>query len=335
MRIFYFSETQQDTLILQPQQQNQPFPNITVRKPQLDLERAEEIIKQFEQREQEIIISQDSAARPAIPNPKIPESRIPDSTIHGVSDTDSVEVKIFELEVFESLNPAESLNPVERQISYPSSITLSLTVGLILLTIIRYNFGKNLMESFLSFFSYRKSMRIYEEHRESDRQSAFLSNILFTWITGIFISITLPFFRGGPLWGSYILSVLFFSAAIGLLYFLKARIWQALGVIFMIQSFSKIYIHTMFLYNRNIGVMIFPLVAIIPYVTRPTALFMVYSVVVVFVVSYLFKLWRIFQIIHTRNVSVLYFILYLCTLEILPLLLFVKGCKILSDSVVV
>ena len=223
----------------------------------------------------------------------------------------------------------------ERLVSYPSSITLFLTFGLVLLAIIKYNFGKNLVEAFHSFFNYRKAIRLFEERRESDRQAALLSNILFIWISGIFISIALPFFGASPLWGSYILSILFFSAATGLLYILKARIWQALGVIFMMQSFSKMYIHNMFLYNRNIGVIIFPLVAAIPYVAEQTAYYLVYVVIAVFVLSYLFKLWRIFQIIHTRNVSILYFLLYLCTLEILPLLLFVKACKVLIDSMVI
>jgi len=342
LKIENFSEIQQDTLVQPQQRQSQPSLNIAIPKPQLDLERAEEVMRQFEQREQEIIVLQDSMVSPAInfvdgfavPDSKISDSRIPDSTISGVSIIDSVETKIFEsLNTVKSLNLGESFYHAERQNSYPSSVTLFLTCGLVLLTIIRYNFGKSLLEALHSFFSYRKSLRIYEERRESDRQAAILSNILFTWITGIFISIALPFFGGSPLWGSYVLSVLFFSAATGLLYILKSLIWQALGIIFMMQNLSQIYVYNMFLYNRNIGVMIFPLVAVIPYVSEVISYYILYSVLSVFAISYLFKLWRIFQIIHIRSVSVFYFILYLCTLEFLPLLLLVKGCKVLNEFV--
>ena len=335
MKIGNYYAIQQDTLVQPQQRQNQPVPNIVVPKPQLDLERAEEVIKQFDLREQEIIVSQDSLKNSRIQrfnriqNSTIPDSSISDSTIYDAPSTKSIE-----LEIFESLNPFESFNPVERQISYPSSITLFLICGLVLLTVIRYYFGKNLRETFRSFFDYRQALRMFEEHRESDRQAAFLSNILFAWITGIFFSIALPFIGAKPLWGSYVLSILFFSAFTGLLYMLKARIWKALGVIFMMQNLSKTYIYNMFLYNRNIGLMIFPMVAVIPFVSEIVSFYMLYSILAVFALSYLFKCWRIFQIIHTRSVSVFYFILYLCTLEILPLLLFAKGCKILSEKMV-
>jgi len=218
-----------------------------------------------------------------------------------------------------------------REVGYPSSITLFIICGLALATVIKYNFGKNLLEALQSFFNYRQLLRMFDERSESDRQAAFFSNVLFALITGIFISVALPFFGLNALWGSYTLSILFFSAATALLYVLKALVWHVLGIVFMTQGFSKIYIYNMFLFNRNIGLMIFPLVVIIPYIAGAVAPYIVYSIIFVYVSSYLLKLWRTFQIIHDLNVSVLYFILYLCTFEILPLLLFIKGCKVLWE----
>jgi len=218
-----------------------------------------------------------------------------------------------------------------RQVVYPSSITLFIILGLALLTVIKYNFGKNLLEALHSFFNFRQTLRMFEERSESDRQAAFFSNVLFVWITGIFVSVALPFFGVNSLWGSFPLSILFLSAVTALLYILKALALNILGVIFMAQKFSKMYVYNMFLFNRNIGIMVFPLVAVIPYVAGTIALYIVYAVCFVYVFSYLFKLWRTFQIIHELNVSVLYFILYLCTFEILPLFLLIKGCKVLWE----
>ena len=218
-----------------------------------------------------------------------------------------------------------------RQIVYPSSVTLFIICGLALLSVIKYRFGKNLLKVLQSFFNYRQALRMFEERRESDSQATILSNVLFAWITGIFVSIALPFFGASPLWGNYTLSVLFLSAATGLLYLLKGLINNMLGVVFMTHDFSRMYIYNMFLYNRNTGMMIFPLVAVLPYVAWVIKPYVVYSVIIVYVFSFLIRQWRTFQIIHGLNVSVFYFILYLCTLEILPLLLFVKGCKVLWE----
>jgi hypothetical protein len=187
------------------------------------------------------------------------------------------------------------------------------------------------MDTILSFFSYHQSQRVLEERRESDRQAAFFSNILFTLIVGIFVSVALPFFGTGPLWESYTLSVLFFSMVTGGFYLLKSVIWRMLGAIFLVQPFAETYLYNMYLFNRNIGIFIFPLVVLIPYVSGVVAPYMIYSVVAIFVLSYILKLWRFFEIIRTENVPLFYFILYLCTLEILPLLLLIKGCKILGE----
>ena len=317
------NEFPQDKLILR-QQQNRSLPAINVQKPQIDLERAEEVIRQSEQREQEIIQSQQPVARP---RPKPVEPVVAPSV-----EVDSLLLQDA-ITVITTMPSTErtGISSEARHVSYPSSITLFIICGLALFTITKYNFRKNLIEALKSFFNYRKAIRMFEERSESDRQASFMSNLLFILGSGIFISITIPFFGARLPWGSYTLSILFFSAATALLYIMKAGVWHVLGVVFMIQPFSKIYIYNLFLYNRNTGLMLFPLVAIIPYVAFGIMPYIVYCVIFAVVISYILKLLRIFQIIHGLNISLFYFILYLCTLEILPLLLFVKGCKMLWE----
>ena len=326
MKIDYFSEIQQDTLVLPLHRQNQALPELKLSKPNLDLKRAEEIIRRFEDREQEIIQAQKSAVKPR-PKPveSVEASSIAADTLllqNSLQDT---------IPVVTHKSLKTGFSSEIRQIVYPSSLTLFIICGLALLTVIRYQYGRNLLEAFQSFFSYRREKRMFEERRETDRQASFISNVLFVWIVGIFVSAILPFLGVGPLWGNYTLSVLFFSAAIGSLYLLKALIWYLLGIVFMAQAFSKIYIYNMFLFNRNIGLIIFPLVVMIPYISGALLAYIIYTVLITFVFSYLLKFLRIFQIIHALNISTFYFILYLCTLEILPILLFTKGCKLLWE----
>ena len=323
MRIENFSEIQQDTLVM-PQQQNQSSPAVNLRRPQIDMERADEIMRQLEQREQEIIQSQQPVARPR-PRP--------------VETVEAPPVEVDTLLLHDTIPVITTLPPQvrtgfsseARYAGYPPSITLFIVCGLALFAVIKFNFTKNTLEAIQSFFNYRKASLMLEERRESDRQASFLSNLLFILVAGIFISIALPFFGATLPWGSFALSILFFSAASALLYLLKAGMWRLMGVVFMTQTFSKIYVYNMFLYNRNVGLMFFPLVAIIPYVAFEIMPYVVYTVMVAVALSYILKLLRIFQIIRDLNVSVFYFILYLCAFEILPLLLFVKGCKIVWE----
>jgi len=372
--IFYFPAIQQDTLIRAQQRPNQPLPGITIPQKRLNLERTEEVFKQLEQREQEMISiqppvvrvkpkPQETVGKPSIevdtlmakymnmgcsPRANFPDTFtltileryyqpiIPAPASINVADTsfmpspDSLQT-IISVTTVEAPVDRRGFVGTARQEGYPSSITLFIIFGLIFFAFIRYQFWRNLLETFHSAFSFSKSMRLFEERRETDRQAAIFSNILFSIVTGIFISLALPFWGANPLWESYALSILFFSFATGLLYFLKARVWQFLGVVFNVQVFSRLYIYNMLMYNRNIGLLIFLPVAIFPYITEAIAPCLVYGIIFIFIIYYLLRLFRIFQIILDQNVSVFYFILYLCTLEILPLLLFVKGCKILIE----
>jgi len=368
LEIFYFSEVQQDTLIqLQPQKnrQNQSLPDINIRRPQLNLERTEEVIRLLELREQEITSLQPQAVRPA---PKTETVRKPSIEIDtllakyqhiGCSPhpnfPDTFTLTVLE-RYYQPMKITDSLNPVSDSLQsiipattitypaesnrytsdlklegYPSSVTLFIICGLALLTVIKYNFGRNLPDMFFSFFNYRRALRMIDERRESDRQAALFSDMLFILVTGIFVAVALPFFGTDPLWGSFTWSILFFSAATALLYHLKAWVWNILGVIFKVQALTKMYVYQLFLYNRNAGLAVFPLVAAIPFVAETIAPYMVYSVIAIYIFSFLFRQWRNFQMIHDQNISLFYFILYLCTLEILPLLLFAKSCKVLSE----
>ena len=320
---YYFVDILQDTLVV-PQQQNRTLPTINVRKPDIDLERADDIIRQFEQREQEIIQSQQAAKKPRV----IPVEPIEAPTV----EVDTLPLKdTVSITTIVPSHENSGFSSEARPVGSLSSVTFFIICGWALLVFIKYYFRKNLLETIQSIFSYRQAMRMYEERRESDRQADFLSNILFIWIAGIFISMVVHFFGPGPLWNNHILSVLFFSVVTGLLYILKALLWNILGFIFMVQAFSRIYIYNMFLFNRNTGLLIFPLVTVIPFVSDEIMPIVIYSVIVAVAISYIFKLLRIIQIISGLNISVFYFILYLCALEILPLLLLAKCCKMLWE----
>ena len=322
MNIEIFSEVLQDTLVL-PQQQNRTLPAINVQKPKIDLERADEIIRQFEQREQEIIQSQQAVKKPSAKPVEPIEAPTVEVDTLPLKDTVSITTIVPSHE--------NGFSSEARPVGSLSSVTFFIICGWALLVFIKYYFRKNLLETIQSFYSYRQAMRMYEERRESDRQADFLSNILFIWIAGIFISMVVHFFGPGPLWNNHILSVLFFSVVTGLLYILKALLWNILGFIFMVQTFSKIYIYNMFLFNRNTGLLIFPLVTVIPFISGEIMPYIIYSVIIAYALSFIFKLLRIFQIIYGLNISVFYFILYLCSLEILPLLLLAKCCKMLWE----
>ncbi len=370
---YHFSPVPQEPQVRPPTGQDRSLQmNIPVRKLEIDLDRAQEVIEQAEKREQAIISRKRRSAAPVAEQIRetsieidslmakyqaigcSPRANFPDTfsltileryyqpmtgalksdTINHASDADSLQLAAPVAIVNITPPPVTGLVSAMRPEGYPSAVTLFLMCALSLLAGIKFHFGENLRQAIKSFFNYQQARRMLVERRESDKQATLYSNILFSFVAGIFISLVLPFFGISLPWDSYGLSIVSFSLAVGLLYMVKAGIWKTLGVVFVVQPFSREYVYSMFLYNCNLSLFIFPFVAAIPFVSGEVLPYLIFGAATILGIAYLLRIWRIFQIIHAQNAPVYYFILYLCTLEILPLLLFVKVCKVLNDCLV-
>ncbi|MDR1672998.1 MAG: DUF4271 domain-containing protein [Bacteroidales bacterium] len=212
---------------------------------------------------------------------------------------------------------------------YPdASVTLSLMAALLLFTWFKYRFGRNLRWSFLAFFNYRQSCRMQEESRESDRRAALCANLFCCLVAGIFITLLLSVF-GREQWESKSLSIVVFSVAVAVTIRVNVFLWTVIGHIFLFQSVARDYAYNVLLCSRVTGIVIFPFVLLIPFVAGWFAHIPVYAALAVAGGIYLLRLFRFFQIIHAKKVPAFYFILYLCTLEILPFCLLAKACKFL------
>lgn len=86
----------------------------------------------------------------------------------------------------------------------------------------------------------------------------------------------------------------------------------------------KEYLINVYQSYRFSAVIVFAVIVLLAYtVFLPSGVFIT-SGIIVFVIFYLLRVFRLFLIFMKRNISVLYLILYLCALEILPVLILVK-----------
>jgi len=86
----------------------------------------------------------------------------------------------------------------------------------------------------------------------------------------------------------------------------------------------KEYLINVYQSYRFSAVIVFAVVVLLVYtVFLPSGVFFITGVIVL-VIFYLLRVFRLFLIFMKRNISVLYLILYLCALEILPVLILVK-----------
>ncbi|HBC77408.1 MAG TPA: hypothetical protein DEO60_12545 [Bacteroidales bacterium] len=86
----------------------------------------------------------------------------------------------------------------------------------------------------------------------------------------------------------------------------------------------KEYLINVYQSYRFSAVIVFIVVILLVYTVFLPSGVLIISGIIVFTIFYLMRVFRLFLIFIKRNISVLYLILYLCALEILPVLIIVK-----------
>jgi len=196
--------------------------------------------------------------------------------------------------------------------------------SLILFGWLRFGYRKFVTAAIQSAFSFFAARRIKEEANILRNRVFLFINILFylnvalffsQWIT--FNQISIPFMEDLKLFFA-ILGVLL------MLYFLKGILFKALDFIFLSKGEFIHYFNTVFIYNRMVGLFLLPIIAILPFISKNAMSTMFYIGFFVIGLFYLLRIFRGIQIGIKNKLSIFYLILYLCALEILPIMVVYK-----------
>ncbi|MDR2848070.1 MAG: DUF4271 domain-containing protein [Bacteroidales bacterium] len=188
----------------------------------------------------------------------------------------------------------------------------------------KYRFSYNLFTSIGAFFDYHQTKRMRTEQKELDRQANIYTNLFSFMVMGIFVSFAISVLKIDLPWNNHFLLSTVGSIAAALVLFVNILIWQCFGSVFLIQPVVKEYGYNIFLFNCVQGIFIFPLLLLMPFV--PNGLYLIYAIVFTLGLIYLLRIFRFFQIINAKKMPSFYFILYLCTLELLPFIILIKLC---------
>jgi hypothetical protein len=111
---------------------------------------------------------------------------------------------------------------------------------------------------------------------------------------------------------------------------LRVALLRITGYLFLNYNLFSEYIHNSFVVNKGTGIILFPVVITAHYFPVPLVSVVLLAGLFILVISFILKSIRAYQIIKRKDVVLFYLILYLCTLEILPLLL---GYKVIISLI--
>ncbi len=160
-----------------------------------------------------------------------------------------------------------------------------------------------------------------EESALTSRVSVFLllnfllMGALFTWQTL------------GVLFRSYPdpSAVMWIALGILAIYVIKIISIRILGFIFEMREAAQEYIYNIVLFNKTIGLVLFPVTLCLAYARQLPPMWLVGIGLCIWGLVLLYRFVRLSWIgLSVRGVSFLYIILYLCTLEILPFIVIIK-----------
>jgi hypothetical protein len=196
-------------------------------------------------------------------------------------------------------------------------------IGWMIFASVHVGFNKYINQLIGSLVNISLATRLYRERSYKTLYGAVRLNILFYLILPLSVFQIVRFYNIDlPGYPDFILFLLLLLAINGY-FFLKIFLYRVIGSIVMLKEEIAESNYHMQMYYKVLGVFLLPVVTIhavgneIRYIT-------VWIMVITIVLFYLASLMRSIYIGNRKGISIFYLILYLCMLEILPLILIFK-----------
>ena len=153
--------------------------------------------------------------------------------------------------------------------------------------------------------------------------------LIFSFLIGLFIYLFIEKYDFLPFEGSGMSIFMVISLLFAIFLGVKIIILRILGFIFQSEKVVKEYITVIYLSFFNISILFIPLTTLLLFTLFKENNWVFYTGIVVITVGFLLQFARILvQILSKYNVSKFYLIIYLCALEICPLIIIVKALGI-------
>lgn len=206
--------------------------------------------------------------------------------------------------------------------TYWQAIVLFLIFSIYVL--IKVSEPRKIIKIFISVFSLQESKQLFREEFKLTKRLSVLLGIGFILVIAFLLQKTNHYFGLILNDASHIQQYLFFVALVTLVYVVKFIANYILSFISSNNDLSREYLFNVFVFAQTIGIIIFPLIICLQFTTYPAEWFL-YPALIICGGFYGLRMFRGFIIsAGEQNVGILYIFLYLCALEILPMLVLIK-----------
>ncbi len=260
--------------------------------------------------------------------PIVAESEEKD-TIYEVKSVDTTKVKdaVFS----EDISKTEAIKETiikepdlasESKKEYSKDILTGLLILSVAITgIIRITYFKYLRELFSSVVFGQYARKIQKTENMRNQKAALILKLLFLFNAAIFCYEYIHYNHIETFAGQSMLLIpliMFLFLVFGLV---KRMLYWFVAFVFECEQETKDYIFYSSLHSKVFGLLILPVILVIPYIEVESLNLLFNIGIGLFILLYLVQLFRGLTIILRNLASLFYMFLYLCALEILPLII--------------
>lgn len=216
--------------------------------------------------------------------------------------------------------------PVPISQSQPDWMFPVLLIVLGMITFLKIFYSRYFSRLFAAFANLNLANQLVRDENVLIQRASVLMNVVFYLVAALFL-----YFLGN--WSHWELGGLeygfsrfiFFAVVVAAVYALKLLILKSCGTIFGVDREMAAYIFNIFLVNSVLGMLMLPVIVLLAFATWIPAAWLIRLALAIVLLSFLYRLVRGVLIGRASPAfSPFYLILYLCTLELTPLLVVVK-----------
>ncbi len=249
-----------------------------------------------------------------------------------LSFVDTSTYKKYQTHPFLPIHKPAVFRIIDYRIKYPKDDLFYLLAGVIFfLAFIRAVFSKYFKNLFLLFFQTSLRQKQTREQLLQNNIASLFINLLFFISASLYISLLIKYKNWSI--GSYWWLALYCGIALILIYLVKYLFLLFAGWVFNTKEEAGSYIFLVFMVNKIMGIMLIPFLLILSFAKTDVVEAGLLVSYVMIGLLYVYRYLLSFGTFRNKlKVNGLHFFLYLCAVELLPLLLIYKGLIIYTDG---
>jgi len=243
----------------------------------------------------------------------------------NIKDTVQLQPPVFLKSLFthHSLIP-KNFEPKPKIAQDQNWMVMILVFVLFLVAILRVYYQRKFTLFINAFFSKRFSNQIIREENALTQSTSVILSIVFLISISLFFYLVSLHFHHQLIGANELQKFGVIILACVVFYFLKFLTNKLGGYLFKVYKETDEYIFNQFLVLQIMGLLLVALCILLSYNTNINKEFIIYTGFITLGIGFIVRMIKSFGIANTNTYSPVYIFLYLCTLEILPLIIIVK-----------